>query len=77
VHFTIPTARATKRSYSLATIHDHALGPGESVQIAVSYVAGGAATTLFEGLQRGQPIEAAALSGASASAPTTQTAATC
>jgi ferredoxin-NADP reductase len=58
VHFSYPDGTATKRSYSLATIHDHALGPGESVQIAVSYVAGGAATTLFEGLQEGQPIEA-------------------
>ena len=58
VHFNYPDGTATKRSYSLATIHDHALGPGESVQIAVSYVAGGAATTIFEGLQLGQPIEA-------------------
>jgi ferredoxin-NADP reductase len=58
VHFTYADGTATKRSYSLATIHDHALGPGESVQIAVSYVAGGAATTLFEGLDEGQQIEA-------------------
>jgi ferredoxin-NADP reductase len=58
VHFTYADGSATKRSYSLATIHDHALGPGESVQIAVSYVAGGAATTMFESLQEGQQIEA-------------------
>src|SRR5207342_998357 len=58
VHFTYADGSATKRSYSLATIHDHALGPGESVQIAVSYVAGGAATTLFEGLDEGQQVEA-------------------
>jgi len=58
VHFTYPDGTPTKRSYSLATIHDHALGPGESVQIAVSYVAGGAATTIFEGLDEGQQIEA-------------------
>jgi ferredoxin-NADP reductase len=58
VHFSYPDGTPTKRSYSLATIHDHALAPGESVQIAVSYVAGGAATTLFEGLQEGQQIEA-------------------
>ena len=58
VHFTYSDGSATKRSYSLATIHDHALGPGESVQIAVSYVPGGAATTLFEGLAEGQQIEA-------------------
>jgi ferredoxin-NADP reductase len=58
VHFTYPDGTATKRSYSLATIHDHALGPGEVVEIAVSYVAGGAATALFENLQEGDRIEA-------------------
>ena len=58
VHFHYSDGSATKRSYSLATIHDHALGPGESVQIAVSYVAGGAATTMFEALEEGQQIEA-------------------
>ena len=58
VHFTYPDGSATKRSYSLATIHDHALGPGEAVEIAVSYVAGGAATALFEGLREGDLIDA-------------------
>ncbi len=58
VHFNYPDGTATKRSYSLATIHDHALGPGESVQIAVSYVAGGAATALFTALDEGQQIQA-------------------
>ena len=58
VHFTYADGTATKRSYSLATIHDHALGPGELVEIAVSYVSGGAATALFEGLQDGDRIEA-------------------
>ena len=58
VHFSYPDGSPTKRSYSLATMHDHALGPGESVQIAVSYVAGGAATAIFTALEEGQPIEA-------------------
>ena len=58
VHFTYPDGTPTKRSYSLATMHDHALGPGEAVEIAVSYVAGGAATALFEALDEGQRIEA-------------------
>ena len=58
VHFAYADGTATKRSYSLATIHDHALGPGEVVEIAVSYVAGGAATALFENLQEGDRIEA-------------------
>ena len=57
VHFNYPDGTATKRSYSLATMHDHALGPGESVQIAVSYVAGGAATALFTALDEGQQIQ--------------------
>jgi ferredoxin-NADP reductase len=58
VHFNYPDGTPTKRSYSLATMHDHALGPGESVEIAVSYVAGGAATALFEALDEGQQIQA-------------------
>ncbi len=58
VHFQYADGTATKRSYSLATIHDHAMGPGEAVEIAVSYVAGGAATALFEGLEEGGHIDA-------------------
>jgi len=58
VHFNYPDGTATKRSYSLATKHDHALGPGEAVEIAVSYVAGGAATALFTALDEGQQIQA-------------------
>jgi ferredoxin-NADP reductase len=58
VHFHYADGTATKRSYSLATIHDHALGPGEAVEIAVSYVAGGAATALFESLDIGGRIDA-------------------
>ena len=58
VHFNYADGTATKRSYSLATMHDHALGPGETVEIAVSYVAGGAATALFEALDEGQQITA-------------------
>lgn len=58
VHFHYADGTATKRSYSLATIHDHALGPGEAVEIAVSYVAGGAATAMFEGLEVGGQIDA-------------------
>ncbi len=58
VHFHYADGTATKRSYSLATQHDHAMGPGESVEIAVSYVAGGAATALFENLPLGGTVEA-------------------
>ena len=56
VHFDYADGTATKRSYSLATIHDHAMGPGEAVDIAVSFVPGGAATALFEGLKVGDHI---------------------
>lgn len=58
VHFQYADGAATKRSYSLATIHEHALGPGEAVEIAVSYVPGGAATALFEGLEDGGRVDA-------------------
>jgi ferredoxin-NADP reductase len=58
VHFNYPDGAPTKRSYSLATMHDHALGPGEAIEIAVSYVPGGAATALFEALDEGQQIQA-------------------
>lgn len=58
VHFHYADGTATKRSYSLATVHDHALGAGESVEIAVSYVAGGAATALFENLEVGGTVDA-------------------
>lgn len=58
VHFHYGDGTATRRSYSLATIHDHALGPGEAVEIAVSYVPGGAATALFEGLDEGETVDA-------------------
>ena len=58
VHFEYADGTPIKRSYSLATIHDHALGSGDAVEIAVSYVAGGAATALFEGLDEGDHVEA-------------------
>ncbi len=58
VHFSYADGTATKRSYSLATLHDHALAAGETVEIAVSYVAGGAATALFETLEAGAHIDA-------------------
>ena len=58
VHFKYADGTATRRSYSLATVHDHALGPGEQVEIAVSYVPGGAATALFESLDMGESIDA-------------------
>ncbi len=58
VHFEYADGTSARRSYSLATIHDHALAPGEAVDIAVSYVPGGAATALFEGMPIGDQISA-------------------
>ena len=58
VHFAYADGAPARRSYSLATQHDHALGAGEAVEIAVSYVAGGAATALFEGMAIGTTVDA-------------------
>ena len=57
-HFHYGDGTATKRSYSLATRRDQAPGAGPDVEIAVSYVAGGAATALFEGLEIGDRVQA-------------------
>ncbi len=58
VHFQYTDGTATKRSYSLAARHEHALGPDDTVEIAVSYVTGGAATALFDSLEIGGSITA-------------------
>ena len=57
IHFHYDDGTATKRSYSVATVGDgHA--PVERIEIAVSYVDGGAATKLLSGLELGGTIEA-------------------
>ena len=58
IHLLGRDGEPTKRSYSLATIHDHAMGPGEAVDIAVSFVPGGTATALFENLKEGDELQA-------------------
>ena len=57
VHFNYPDGTPTKRSYSLATQHDHAFGVNDTVEIAVSFVPGGAASALFTALDEGQQIQ--------------------
>ena len=57
VHFNTPDGSPTKRSYSLATQHDHAFGVNDTVEIAVSFVPGGAASALFTALDEGQQIQ--------------------
>jgi ferredoxin-NADP reductase len=58
VHFHYADGTATKRSYSVATVRDLAHAPGRTVEIAVSYVPGGAATALFEHLPLGGTLQA-------------------
>jgi ferredoxin-NADP reductase len=58
VHFHYPDGKPTKRSYSVATVHQGPARPDMAVEVAVSYVAGGAATALFEALREGDRIEA-------------------
>jgi len=57
IHFHYDDGTATKRSYSIATVgNGHA--PVQRIEIAVSYVDGGAATQLLSGLNIGDTIEA-------------------
>ena len=58
IHFAYADGSPARRSYSLATQHDHAMDAGDAVEIAVSYVAGGAATALFEGMDIGGTVDA-------------------
>lgn len=57
VHFQYDDGKPTKRSYSVGTIGDGA-GPVERIEIAVSYVDGGAATKLLGGLKAGETVDA-------------------
>lgn len=57
VHFQYPDGKPTKRSYSVATVLEGEMRPDSPVEIAVSYVTGGAATELFEQLEVGQRID--------------------
>ena len=62
VHFHYDDGTATKRSYSVATIGDGSSPNGLTevgrIEIAVSYVEGGAATQLLGGLELGGVIDA-------------------
>ncbi len=58
VHFQYADGKATKRSYSIATVREGEAHVDTPIEMAVSYVAGGAATALFEGLAEGGQIEA-------------------
>lgn len=58
VHFTYADGKPTKRSYSVATVGDGGIDPVERVEIAVSYVDGGAATALLSELAEGGTVDA-------------------
>lgn len=58
VHFHYDDGKPTKRSYSVATVGDADGSPIQRIEIAVSYVEGGAATALLGGLEHGREIEA-------------------
>lgn len=57
VHFHYDDGTATKRSYSVATVGDGS-SPVQRIEIAVSYVEGGAATRLLGELAHGGVIDA-------------------
>jgi ferredoxin-NADP reductase len=57
IHFHYEDGTATKRSYSIATVGDGS-SPVQRIEIAVSYVDGGAATQLLSALEVGGTIEA-------------------
>jgi len=58
VHFHYDDGKPTKRSYSIASVREGEPAPGDPIEVAVSYVPGGAATHLFESLGEGDRIEA-------------------
>lgn len=58
IHFNYDDGKPTKRSYSVASIGDAAGAPVKRLEIAVSYVDGGAATNLLGGLEPHGQVEA-------------------
>jgi ferredoxin-NADP reductase len=58
IHFHYADGKATKRSYSVATVGNGTVTPVERVEIAVSYVEGGAATALLSDLAEGGTVDA-------------------
>lgn len=58
IHFHYADGKPTKRSYSVATVGEGTTAPIKRVEIAVSYVEGGAATALLAGLAAGSAVDA-------------------
>ncbi len=58
IHFTYADGQPTKRSYSVGTMANGDATPIGQIEIAVSYVDGGAATELLGGLAMGDTVDA-------------------
>ncbi len=58
IHFQYADGKPTKRSYSVATVGASDAAPVMQIEIAVSYVEGGAATALLGTLQPGETVNA-------------------
>lgn len=58
IHFPLGNGEMARRSYSLATRHDHDMAVGEAVEFIASVVPGGRATALFQGLAPGESLQA-------------------
>ncbi|HET8942758.1 MAG TPA: FAD-binding oxidoreductase [Rudaea sp.] len=58
IHFNYADGKPTKRSYSVATVGKGDSSPVQHIEIAVSYVEGGAATQLLGNLQPGECVDA-------------------
>lgn len=58
IHFHYDDGKPTKRSYSVGTVGAGDATPIEHIEIAVSYVEGGAATALLSNLAEGQTVQA-------------------
>jgi len=58
IHFHYADGKPTKRSYSVGTVGNADGAPVDAIEIAVSYVDGGAATELLGGLAVGGTVEA-------------------
>lgn len=58
VHFNYADGKPTKRSYSVGTVGSGDATPVDLIEIAVSYVEGGAATELLGNLKVGETVDA-------------------
>lgn len=58
IHFPLADGEMARRSYSLATRHDHHIAVGEAVDFIASAIPGGRATALFQGMAIGESLQA-------------------